>query len=390
MRFLDSGEVEECEPFLIDPQYSVTSAAYNLDTLLILKSYPLDGSSGLSTYHFIQLPGLQAPVEVASYTPHQGGIHTYSGVIAQDRLMIRSRTMLEPDELTVVDYTDPTDPQVTFNDELDPLQSSTKLLPVDDQLLFLYRFGYRQYDISNPDQPEYVDDMTHTGDPTNWYTYWDGILYTSSLSGADGNLMRTDFSNLSHPVAAGIAQYELGDVEFASFAGAFQDKMVLFTYGTNSTKLKIYQLQNEDELPFLGEVELDVRETGIRQLYYLPGRLILVTSSEVYAFSVTETSVNEPSTTPQSFTLGEAYPNPFNPSTVIPFELKQAGVVRVSVYDMLGRQVATLVDHSMTAGSHRAVWDGTSSSGGTPASGTYFVCLEANGVSAMRKITLLK
>lgn len=85
-----------------------------------------------------------------------------------------------------------------------------------------------------------------------------------------------------------------------------------------------------------------------------------------------------------------AWPNPFNPSTIIPFELKQPGQTRISVYDVMGRLVTTLVDQTMPAGQHRVEWDGRSSAGVPVASGNYIVQLETDGVSASRKITLVK
>jgi len=59
---------------------------------------------------------------------------------------------------------------------------------------------------------------------------------------------------------------------------------------------------------------------------------------------------------PGEFRLGQNYPNPFNPSTVIPYELPAASHVTLTVYDLLGRQVATLVDGVVDAGSRHVVF----------------------------------
>ncbi len=88
---------------------------------------------------------------------------------------------------------------------------------------------------------------------------------------------------------------------------------------------------------------------------------------------------------PADFRLGAAFPNPFNPATVVPFELAGAGPVRLAVYDVTGRQVAVLVDATMNAGRHTVAWDAS----GLP-SGVYIVRLTAGGKVMTGKATLLK
>jgi hypothetical protein len=88
---------------------------------------------------------------------------------------------------------------------------------------------------------------------------------------------------------------------------------------------------------------------------------------------------------PTDFALGSAYPNPFNPSTVVPFELALAGQVRLAVYDLTGRQVAVLVNTTMAAGRHTIAWDAS----GLP-SGVYVIQLRAGGKVMTGKATLLK
>ena len=75
----------------------------------------------------------------------------------------------------------------------------------------------------------------------------------------------------------------------------------------------------------------------------------------------------------------ECSPNPFNPRTTIKFDVPEAGPVRLSVFDVAGRLVRTLVDDSMPQGSHEAVWDGTDSSGREVGSGSYLARLEFGG-----------
>jgi aminopeptidase N len=84
------------------------------------------------------------------------------------------------------------------------------------------------------------------------------------------------------------------------------------------------------------------------------------------------------------------YPNPFNPSTTIRFELPAAQEVSVSVFDAAGRLVATLLDGPRGAGAHQVVWDGRDRSGSRSASGVYFVRLSTAAGGDVRKITMVQ
>lgn len=97
-----------------------------------------------------------------------------------------------------------------------------------------------------------------------------------------------------------------------------------------------------------------------------------------------------PAATATGASLGEARPNPFNPATSIAFSLDAAGVARVTVYDLAGRLVRTLVDEPRPAGPQTVVWDGRDDEGRAVASGTYFYQLETEGRSEARKAMLLK
>jgi hypothetical protein len=83
--------------------------------------------------------------------------------------------------------------------------------------------------------------------------------------------------------------------------------------------------------------------------------------------------------TRESLVLHDAAPNPFNPMTTIKYDLPAAGPVRLSVFDIAGRLVRTLVDESMPQGSHEAVWDGRDATGREVGSGSYLARLEFGG-----------
>ncbi len=88
---------------------------------------------------------------------------------------------------------------------------------------------------------------------------------------------------------------------------------------------------------------------------------------------------------PTEFTLMQNYPNPFNPSTMIRFGLPDAGTVKITVYNILGAQVAVLVNDYKLAGYHQVLFNDPNL-----ASGLYFYRMEATGWSNVRKMMILK
>ncbi len=93
----------------------------------------------------------------------------------------------------------------------------------------------------------------------------------------------------------------------------------------------------------------------------------------------------------RKFTLAvSAYPNPFNPATTIRYDVPSRGRVVVSVLDITGAHVTTLVDEVRDAGSYPVRWDGENAEGARVSSGVYFVRLEHSSATRTRKIVLLK
>ncbi len=92
------------------------------------------------------------------------------------------------------------------------------------------------------------------------------------------------------------------------------------------------------------------------------GVVARATTDESGYFALSLASLGE-SALPQRFALGHNYPNPFNPSTVIPYQLPAATHVRLDVFNVLGQHVATLVDAERQAGFHAAKWDATDAAG---------------------------
>lgn len=88
---------------------------------------------------------------------------------------------------------------------------------------------------------------------------------------------------------------------------------------------------------------------------------------------------------PESFNLSQNYPNPFNPSTSIEFSLSKSSFVTLKVYNLIGQEVATLVNENLSAGIYEATWNGSSFE-----SGIYFYKINAEGYQETRKMILIK
>ncbi len=96
-----------------------------------------------------------------------------------------------------------------------------------------------------------------------------------------------------------------------------------------------------------------------------------------------------PDLLPTAFGLSPNYPNPFNPSTLIPYQIGKTARVRLRVYNLLGQPIRTLVDQLHVAGSEIVEWDGRNDRGEGVGAGIYVVRMEAEGVALTRKMLLL-
>jgi hypothetical protein len=105
---------------------------------------------------------------------------------------------------------------------------------------------------------------------------------------------------------------------------------------------------------------------------------------------ITEVSSRNKNRLPTTFSLHPAYPNPFNPSTTISFDLPKRAGVKLMVFDVLGREVRKLVDQEMAAGTHSVSWDGTNDAGKSVASGVYFFKMTAGEFEKSVKGMLVK
>jgi hypothetical protein len=109
-----------------------------------------------------------------------------------------------------------------------------------------------------------------------------------------------------------------------------------------------------------------------------PGHYITIVADDIV-------SVRQPAAAPKEVTLGQNYPNPFNPSTAIGFATTRRGPVTLRVFDLLGSEVATVIDKELDAGNHSVIFDASALR-----SGVYMYTLQAEGRKLSRRMVITK
>ncbi|MGA3244051.1 MAG: T9SS type A sorting domain-containing protein [Bacteroidota bacterium] len=173
--------------------------------------------------------------------------------------------------------------------------------------------------------------------------------------------------------------------------GPFNDSIVVDGYGTLKTpdrqleclRLKLlHATTGEKEIMFL------TREGVFCDISVLPGQPdtgFVQVSDVTVLMPAAFVGVIRETLTPSDFSLQQNFPNPFNPTTTIRFTLPQRSHVRLTVADLLGRDIATVVDGELEAGTHSSVFDGNQFS-----SGVYFYRLQSGSLVQTKKLVLIK
>jgi hypothetical protein len=233
-----------------------------------------------------------------------------------------------------------------------------------------------------------------TNNGTNWATQL-GFPYVTDLW--------VDFDN--------------DDVCYASFGGSTPDRHVYkttdggnnwFTITTNLPNIAVNSIikkQSSPQMLFVG-TDLGVFQstndgadwitfnTGfptveVYDLKYKEGPNLLLAATHgrgCFTFDIsTLVSIQSQSNTPDKFSLSQNYPNPFNPSTLIKYEIPISNFVSLKVYDVLGNEIADLVNAKLNAGSYETEFNATKLS-----SGVYFYKLSVGEVSEIKSMILVK
>jgi hypothetical protein len=105
---------------------------------------------------------------------------------------------------------------------------------------------------------------------------------------------------------------------------------------------------------------------------------------------ITSTNGDTPTTAPTAFGLSQNFPNPFNPTTVIEYQLPEQADVILQVFNVQGQLINTLVNNNQTAQSYKVVWDGRDMNGAMVPSGVYFYQIQANSFTETRALLFIK
>ncbi len=226
---------------------------------------------------------------------------------------------------------------------------------------------------------------------------WYGYIWKGGSGTPTGGVTEPRQSYSTDPdVTANVPYYEIMDTYFSQQnlrwdpqaraaylsvdkTGSANDMFISFDNEV-TTREKVAYVRNK------GIGGLIIWELGGGYRPNLPAgqRDLLLQAVKEAAFGISDVLTDQ-SQTPDGFELSQNYPNPFNPQTRISFRTPVEGHVTVKIFDSLGREVVTLVDAVLPAGSHSVDWDAQ-----TFASGVYYYRLAAGGYTASKKLVLAR
>ena len=162
----------------------------------------------------------------------------------------------------------------------------------------------------------------------------------------------------------------------------------------NSSSLTIREMKIDHQSVFdeifaaqamFGEIEWDVSvRDSMVEVTSENGALTLGVNASAAVLSINGELL------PEVFALHQNYPNPFNPITTLRYDLPENGMVNITIYDMLGREVKTLINQTQDAGYRSVIWDATNDYGKPVSAGIYLYQIQAGEYISTRKMVLLK
>ena len=162
---------------------------------------------------------------------------------------------------------------------------------------------------------------------------------------------------------------------------------VILIHNTDGGYLS-YNVDDISRVDFNEDVSMVVHHLGQQTEYPLDEISKITYNPDAAPERVAEPSQIE--SIPETFILHDAYPNPFNPSTTISYQLEDAGMISLAVFDINGRLIKSLVSGKQSGGAYTVEWKGNDNSGQMVSAGLYFYRLSVDNGSQTRKMLLLK
>ncbi len=172
------------------------------------------------------------------------------------------------------------------------------------------------------------------------------------------------------------------------------------TTDSPAVDLSIFSIQMEPRVAFTQVVDVEDNSTPYKYLFNTSANTMYMAGyetadfkeSRIYFKVVTPEIVSGIEVPGNVHSLAQNFPNPFNPSTALSFTLAgdSPEATNISIYDVQGKKVRTLINETLGAGPHRVIWNGKNDSGRMVSSGMYFYKIKSGDFSATKKMTLLK
>ena len=183
--------------------------------------------------------------------------------------------------------------------------------------------------------------------------------------------------------------YTLHVIEW--FSGYNDDRAEMYGYLTEGTIMDSYVDDGEGTVVFIGQDKVNILAGGSVEVYFAFGfaedeaGLIDAIAAAKAEYDEITSIVEYPGALPEKYVLEQNYPNPFNPATTINFSIPQSEHVTLSVYNLVGQKITTLVDEELTSGEYSVTFDASRLT-----SGIYFYTITAGSFQSNKQMMYLK
>lgn len=299
---------------------------------------------------------------------------------------------------------DPTNPKLIWRDQ-DNLQGNNQFCHdaavIGDRLFDFHGSAETNiYDITNATNPQLlgtIHDPTINFHHSGWTTQDGQFLFICDELAIHpiADFTVWDISDLTNPQKVG----EFSDSNATIHNLYIVDNFAFTSYYTAG--FRVFDISDPRNPLLLDEFDTapDTTSEGFAGAFgaytFAPSGNIYVSDEQnglfIFAFKESTTDVNiETPDIPTEFALLDNYPNPFNPTTTLSYQLSKDAEVTLVIYNTLGQTIRTLVNAFQPAGFQRVVWDGRDDSGNLVPSGLYFYQIQTDGFRMTKRMLLLK